>query len=113
MPPKLAKVQGNRRKSQSFNKKRSFNYSTPLPLSKRPYLTSPTKYPIKQNHIHWHVITINYKKSLYKASSQTTILAALKSCIKGYKSLYIQASIIQYNILTGNLIINKENNNPS
>ena len=41
------------------------------------------------------------------------MLNILKGGIKRYKSLYIQASIIQYDILTNNFIINKEANNPS
>ena len=40
------------------------------------------------------------------------MLAILKGSIKGYKSLYIQAGIISYDISTGNLIINKKDNNP-
>jgi len=41
------------------------------------------------------------------------MLAALKSCIKGYKSLYMCAGIIQYNVSIGNLIMNGEDDNPS
>jgi len=43
------------------------------------------------------------------------MLAILKGSIKGYKSLYTQAGIIQleYNISIGNLMINKEDKNPS
>ena len=41
------------------------------------------------------------------------MLAILEGGIKGYKSLYMHTGIIQCNILTGNLIINKENNNLS
>jgi len=41
------------------------------------------------------------------------MLAALEGGIKGYESLYTRAGIIQYNILTGNLIINEEDDNPS
>ena len=41
------------------------------------------------------------------------MLAILEGGIKEYESLYTQASIIQYNILIGNLMINEEGNNPS
>jgi len=40
------------------------------------------------------------------------MLIILKGGIKGYEFLYMQAGIIQCNISTGNLIINKKNNNP-
>jgi len=41
------------------------------------------------------------------------MLATLEGVIKGYKSLYTQAGILQYNVLIGNLLMNKEDDNPS
>ncbi|XTI85760.1 hypothetical protein V2W45_1466592 [Cenococcum geophilum] len=84
MPLRLAGVQGSIRKGQSSSRKRSSSYSAPLPPGKRLCLTSLTKRPIIQN--------------------RAAMLTALEGGIKGYKSLYMQA---------GNLIINKEDNNPS
>ena len=63
--------------------------------------------------MHRRVITVDYGKPFYKASFWATMFAALKGCIEGYKSLYIQAGIIQCDVSTGNLIMNKEDNNPS
>ena len=41
------------------------------------------------------------------------MLTTLEGSIKGYKSLYTQASILQRDILIGNLLINEEDDNPS
>jgi serine/threonine protein kinase len=63
--------------------------------------------------VHRRVITSDYGKPLYKASSRAAILAALEGGIEGYESLYTQAGIIQCDISIGNLIMNEEDNNPS
>ena len=47
MPLKLARVQDSIKKGQSSSRKRSSSYSALLPPSKRLYLTSLTKRPIK------------------------------------------------------------------
>ena len=48
MPLRLGRVQISIKKGRSFNKKRSFSYAK-LPPSKRTYLGSLIKHPIKQN----------------------------------------------------------------
>lgn len=40
------------------------------------------------------------------------MFTTLDSCIKGYESLYIRTDIFQADILIGNFMINKDNNNP-
>lgn len=113
MPPRLAGVQGSTRKGRSSSRKRSSSCSAPLPPGKRPCSTSPTKRPIIQNRVHRRVITSDYGKPLYKASSRAAILAALEGGIEGYESSYTQAGIIQCDISIGNLMMNEEDNNPS
>jgi len=113
MPPRLAGVQGSTRKGRSSSRKRSSSCSAPLPPGKRPCSTSPTKRPIKQNRVHRRVITSDYGKPLYKASSRAAMLAALEGCIKGYESSYMRAGIIQCDVSTGNLMMNEEDDNPS
>ena len=66
-----------------------------------------------QNRVHQRVVTYDYGKALYKASSQATMLAALEGGIKGYKSLHTQAGILQRDISIGNLLMNEEDDNPS
>ena len=94
MPPKLTKMQGSIKKDWNFNKKKSSSCSALLPPNKCLCLTSLTKRPIIQNRVYWRVITSDYRKPLYKASFWAAILTTLKGYIKGYKSLYIQASVI-------------------
>ncbi|XTI96187.1 hypothetical protein V2W45_1475024 [Cenococcum geophilum] len=55
----------------------------------------------------------NRSFSRKRSSSYTNALLppSKQGSIKGYESLYTWAGIIQYNILIGNLIINKEDNN--
>lgn len=68
---------------------------------------------IELNQIYYCVILNNYRKSLYKASSQIAILFMSERCINGYESLHKQTGMLQLNILIGNFIINKDNDNLS
>ena len=52
MPLKLTRIQSSIKKHQSFSGKRSSSCSALLPPSKRPCLTSLTKYFIRQNRVH-------------------------------------------------------------
>ena len=117
MPPRPAKVKISVRKGRSSSRKRSSSYTNaPLPLSKRTCSGSPPKgrrRPTTLNQVHQRVITRDYGKPLYEASSRAAILAALEGGIEGYKSSYTRAGIVQCDILTGNLMMNKEDNNPS
>lgn len=106
-------------KSQNTNiagQKRSSSYTdiSILPTNKRTCLSVLTEY--RDNLMKWDfvpccVILEDYKKLLYKASSKVAIFAVLKSCIKGYKSLNTWAGMLQADILIGNFMINKKNNN--
>ena len=89
VPSSVAGVQGSVRKGRSTSRKRSSSCtSAPLPPNKRLYSSSPIKRPIMQNQVHQRVITYDYRKALYKASSLAAMLAALKGGIEGYKSLH-------------------------
>jgi hypothetical protein len=46
------------------------------------------------------------KKGMFKASSQTSLLAAMKGCIDGCESLHTRAGMLQCDILPNNLMIN-------
>lgn len=65
------------------------------------------------NQIHWRMVLSDYGKPIYKASSRVAMLNGLIDCIKGFKSLYTKADILQGDISMNNLIINKDDLNPS
>ena len=98
MPLRLARVKINIKKGQNFSKKRLSSYiNALLPPSKCMYLDSLPKGKRRLttlNRVHRYIITRDYRKPLYKVSSQAIILTTLEGGIKGYKSLYTQASII-------------------
>ena len=106
-------VQSSARKDQSNSRKRSSSINAPLPPNKRPCSSSPMKHPIVLNRVHRRVITSDYGKTLYKASSRAAILAALEGGISGYESLYTQAGILHRDISIGNILMNEEEKNPS
>ena len=85
-----AEVQASTRKGQSASRKRSSaNTDATLPPRKRTRQSSPTKggkHPTIQNRVHRRVITSDYGKAIYKASSRAAMLAALDGGIKGYES---------------------------
>ncbi|KAH7340008.1 hypothetical protein BKA66DRAFT_564240 [Pyrenochaeta sp. MPI-SDFR-AT-0127] len=78
---------------------------TPLPPSKRTYSSSLTKGErATTNRVRRRVLVRDYRKPIYKASSLTSLLAALEGCIKGYESLYTYTGILQGDISLNNLI---------
>ena len=116
-PLSMAQVQDFTRQSRNTSKKRSLSFTdSPLPPSKRTRTSSPTKggiSPPMWNRVHRRVITRDYGKLLYKASSPAALLTALLGCIEGYESLHTRAGMIQSDISIGNLMINEEDGNPS
>jgi len=89
--------------------KQSSNHTdASLPPSKRTRSTPPVR-----NRVHRRVIIRDYGKSIYKASSRAALLAAFEGCIKGYRSLYENAGILQRDVSINNLMMNEEADNPS
>ncbi|KAF4630730.1 hypothetical protein G7Y89_g7406 [Cudoniella acicularis] len=64
------------------------------------------------NRVHRRVILRDYGKPIYKASSRAALLAALEGCIKGHESLR-KAGFLYRDILINNLMMNKDEENPS
>ncbi|KAH8434137.1 protein kinase family protein [Aspergillus melleus] len=85
------------------------------PASKRTCLGSPSKRANLDvpNRVHRRVVVRDYGTPIYKARSPISMLSALESCIQGYRSLHMEAGLLQGDISTGNLILNKEEENPS
>jgi serine/threonine protein kinase len=54
----------------------------------------------------------DYGKPIYKASSRTALLSALKDCIEGHESLH-KAGYLHRDISVNNLMINEDDDNPS
>ncbi|KAJ4333150.1 hypothetical protein N0V95_009496 [Ascochyta clinopodiicola] len=79
---------------------------------KRTCSSSPTN-PAIANRVHRRVIVCDYGKPIYKASSRTSLLAALEGCIEGYESLHTQAGLLQRDISPNNLLVNEDEDNPS
>ncbi|KAI9375178.1 hypothetical protein BJX61DRAFT_531813 [Aspergillus egyptiacus] len=78
---------------------------------KRNCSSSPTKDPsgsAAQNRVHRRVIVQDFGKPLYRASSHAAMLAALQSCLEGYRSLYIKTGLLQGDVSAGNLMMNDE-----
>ncbi|KAF2240206.1 hypothetical protein BU26DRAFT_443333, partial [Trematosphaeria pertusa] len=65
------------------------------------------------NRVHRRVIVRDYGKAIYKASSRTSLLAALEGCIEGYESLHTRAGMLLRDISPSNLMVNEEDDNPS
>ena len=65
------------------------------------------------NRVHRRVLVEDYGKAIYKASSRTSLLAALESCIEGYESLHTRGGMIQCDTSPNNLMMNEEDDNPS
>ncbi|KAH7119563.1 hypothetical protein B0J11DRAFT_534071, partial [Dendryphion nanum] len=86
-PSRSSSVAGQKRSSSCTH--------APLPPSKRPCSSSPTK------------------RSTANPSSLTSLLAVLEGCIEGYESLYTQAGILQGDISPNNLMVNEDVENPS
>jgi len=105
---------GRGRSSTASIKRSSSQTSATLPPSKRPYSASPTKADSStlSNRVYRRVILRDYRKPIYNASSRSALLATLEGYIDRYESL-IKAGILHRDISINNLIINKDNDNPS
>ncbi len=81
---------------------------------KRSCPSSPTKADrsILPNRVHRRVVLRDYKMSIYKTSSRAALLTALEGCIVGHESLR-EVGFLYRDISVNNLMINKDNNNPS
>ncbi|KAF1345648.1 hypothetical protein EJ07DRAFT_169940 [Lizonia empirigonia] len=114
-PPSMTGRRASRRDGSSSlaGRKRSSSCTgAPLPPSKRICSSSPTKLAIA-NRIHRRVIVRDYGKPIYKASSRTSLLAALEGCIEGYESLHTQAGMLQRDISPNNLMVNEDKDDSS
>ncbi|KAF2185278.1 hypothetical protein K469DRAFT_576641, partial [Zopfia rhizophila CBS 207.26] len=113
-PPSTAgcRISRKGRSSSAAGRKRSSSYTdAPLPPSKRTCSSSLIKgRRATANQVHHRVIVRDYRKAIYKASSRTSLLAALEGCIEGYDT---KASMLQHDISPSNLMVNKEDDNPS
>lgn len=115
-PPSIITFGASRkgRSSSAVGKKRSSSQtSAPLPPSKRSCSASPTKASgdALPNRVHRRVVLHDYGKPIYKASSRSSLLAALEGCIEGHESLR-KAGILHRDISINNLMMN-EDDNPS
>ena len=114
-PPSTSGRRASRRDGSSSlagQKRSSSCTDAPLPPSKRTCSSSPTK-PVIANRVHRRVIVRDYGKPIYKASSQTSLLAAFEQCIEGYESLHTRAGMLQRDISPNNLLVNEEEENSS
>ncbi|KAK3332195.1 hypothetical protein B0T19DRAFT_439053 [Cercophora scortea] len=94
-------------------KRSSSQTGASLPHSKRTCSASPVKAGGDlSNRVHRRVILRDYGKPIYKASSRTSLLAALSGCIEGHESLR-KAGVLHRDISINNLLINEDTNNPS
>ncbi|KAK6221184.1 serine threonine-protein kinase sgk2 [Colletotrichum tabaci] len=74
---------------------------------------SPTKAAsAPPNRVRRRVITLDYGKPIYKASSRSALLAALVGCIEGHESLH-KVGILHRDISINNLMINEDSGNSS
>ncbi|KAH7053481.1 hypothetical protein B0J12DRAFT_598595 [Macrophomina phaseolina] len=115
-PPSTAGVVRNTRSTSSAGQKRSSSYiDASEPVSKR--ICSDSRVTVRgelpKNRVHRRVITLDYGKPIYKASSRAALLGAMEGCIKGHQSLYKQGKMLQRDVSKNNLMINEEKNNPS
>ncbi|KAK3682383.1 hypothetical protein B0T22DRAFT_521651 [Podospora appendiculata] len=87
--------------------------SASLPHGKRACSVSPVKAGGDlSNRVHRRVILRDYGNPIYKASSRTSLLAALDGCIEGHESPR-KAGILHRDIPVNNPPINEDDNNPS
>ncbi|KAK2761092.1 hypothetical protein CKAH01_16387 [Colletotrichum kahawae] len=114
MPPSnIAKDAPRKGRSSTSRKRPSSQTDSALPPSKRSCSVSPTKAAsIPPNRVHRRIILQDYGKPIYKASSRSSLLAALVGCIEGHESLY-KAGILHRDISINNLMINEDSDNPS
>ncbi|KAK3371889.1 hypothetical protein B0H63DRAFT_550189 [Podospora didyma] len=103
--PKSSTVAGEKRSSTQTG--------ASLPHSKRPCSASLVKAGGDlSNRLHRLVILRDYGKPIYKASSRTSLLAALSGCIEGHESLR-KVGVVHRDISINNLLINEDTSNPS
>ncbi len=102
------------RSSKAGLKRSSSQTGAVLPPSKRPCLVSPIKAgsSASPNRVHRRVILRDYGKPIYEASSRAALLSALEGCINGHESLR-KAGLLHQDISINNLMINKDEENPS
>ncbi|KAK4151065.1 hypothetical protein C8A00DRAFT_45663 [Chaetomidium leptoderma] len=102
------------RSSTASLKRSSSQTGAALPPGKRSCSASPTKANSSAlpNRVHRRVILRDYRKPIYKASSPSALLTALKGCIDGHESLH-RAGILHRDISVNNLMINEHDDNPS
>ena len=99
-------------RNSDSERKRPLSSTAPLPPTKRTRSSSPTSdRKAIINRVHRRVVVQDYGKAIYKASSPSSLLAALEGCIKGYQSLHEQAGILQSDISLGNLMVNEDVDN--
>ncbi|KAF2007867.1 hypothetical protein P154DRAFT_550100 [Amniculicola lignicola CBS 123094] len=113
LPPSMAGRRVSRigQSSSVTGRKRSSSCTdASLPPTKRTCSISPTKgeRAATANRVHRRVIVRDYGKAIYKASSRTSLLAALEGCIEGYESLHTRAGMLQRDISPNNLMMNEE-----
>ncbi|KAE9568915.1 hypothetical protein CGCF415_v014078 [Colletotrichum fructicola] len=114
MPPSnIAKDAPRKGRSSTSRKRPSSQTDSALPQSKQSCSVSPTKATsVSPNRVHRRIILQDYGKPIYKASSRSSLLAALVGCIEGHESLY-KAGILHTDISINNLMINEDSGNPS
>ncbi|KAH7016319.1 uncharacterized protein B0I36DRAFT_254039 [Microdochium trichocladiopsis] len=118
MPPPSTTISGASRKGRSNSiagKKRSSSRTgAALPPTKRSCSASPTKASSNAmpNRLHRRVILQDYGVPIYKASSRSSLLAALEGCIEGHESLH-KAGFLHRDISINNLMINEDDENIS
>ncbi|KAK5660713.1 hypothetical protein OQA88_12078 [Cercophora sp. LCS_1] len=117
LQPAMAASEVSRRGRSSSaitgEKRSSSQTGASLPHSKRTCSTSPVKAGSDlSNRVHRRVILRDYGKPIYKASSRTSLLAALSGCIEGHESLR-KGGVLHREISINNLLINEDTNNPS
>ncbi|KAK4103865.1 hypothetical protein N658DRAFT_564856 [Parathielavia hyrcaniae] len=100
-----------RSNSIAGSKRSSHEAGAPLPPSKRPCSTSPTKAgsDALPNRVHRRVILADWGIPIYEAGSREALLAALADCIEGHESLRRKAGLLHRDISIGNLMVSKDN----
>ncbi|KAI1370452.1 hypothetical protein F4677DRAFT_465477 [Hypoxylon crocopeplum] len=101
-------------RSMADRKRPASQTDAALPPSKRSCSASPTKVDSNTlpNRVHRRVILRDYGEPIFCASSPTALLVALEQCIEGHKSLH-GAGFLHRDISVNNLMINKDESNPS
>ncbi|EKG09034.1 hypothetical protein MPH_13997 [Macrophomina phaseolina MS6] len=115
-PPSTSGIVRDTRSTSSAGQKRSSSYiDASEPVSKR--ICSDSRVTVRgelpKNRVHRRVITLDYGKPIYKASSRAALLAAMEGCIKGHQSLHKKGKMLQRDVSKNNLMINEDSSNPS